>query len=99
LLRGPAEIGDEHFAAASRAVEREEPWLQADERDGVRRPNRAPHDAAAVGVHAARNIEREHRAALAIHVVDEAGIVALEVAREADAEEAVDDECPRFVVR
>ncbi len=47
---------------------------------------------------AARDVERQHRAALAVDVFDEARVVAFDVACEADAEEAVDHQPPRFVL-
>src|SRR3954466_3649469 len=59
----------------------------------------APHHAPRVGMQATRDIERQHRAALGVHIVDEARVLALYVAREANAEQAVDDETPGFVFR
>ena len=47
-------------------------------------------------MNAARNVEGEHRAALAVRVLDQRGVLAGDVAREADAEEAVDHQPPGF---
>ena len=79
----------------SGSVEGEQPRLERDERDRMRGAHRAAQHAAGVGVQAARDVEREHRAALAVRVLDERGVLAGDVAREADAEQAVDDQRPR----
>ena len=77
-----------------RAVERQEPGLEGDEGDGVRGPDGATQHAAGVGIQSARHVEREDRAGQAIDALDHRGVVAGELAREADAEQAVDDERP-----
>ena len=97
--RRKAEIGDADLAATVGTVEREQSGLEADEGDGVRRPDSVSHHATGVRMQSARDVQREHRAVLAIDVVDEPCRIALHIARQADPEEAVDDESPRLVFR
>ena len=63
------------------------------------RAHRAAHHPAGIRMQPARDVEREHRAVLAVGVIDEPRIVALEIAREPDAEQAVDDQSPGLVRR
>src|SRR6185503_7887687 len=75
----------------------QQPGLERDEGDRVRRAHRVPEDAAAVGMQAARDVERQDRTAHAIGVVDERGMLAGDLAAEPDAEKPVDHDAPRLV--
>src|SRR5438046_1623110 len=99
VLRQQAEIGDGDLAAMIGTVERQQAGFEADEGDGVRGAHGTSHYAPGVGIQSARDVEREHRAALAVRVVDRPRLVAGHVGRPADAEEPVDDESPGFVRR
>ena len=94
LRRGRPRSATDDLAAMVGTVEREQSGLEADE--GDRYAWRAPRgpDAAGIRVQSARDVEREHRAVLAVRVLDEARVIAVDVAGEADAEETVDDERP-----
>ena len=94
LVGREAEIRDADLAAVIWSVERKQPRLERDEGDRMRRVHRATHDPAGVGMQAARNVEREHRAALAVRVLHHARIFAVDVARKTDAEEPVDHKAP-----
>ncbi len=99
LTRRQAEVVDRDRAAVIRTVERQQSGLQANEGNGVARPDRAAHHPAGVRMQAARDVDREHRTALAVRIIDQARIVALDLAREADAEKTVDDQSPGLVRR
>ena len=88
------QVGDHDLAAMVRSVEREKPRLERDERHGMRGAHRAAQHAAGIGVQAARDVERKYRAALAVRILDERRVPAGDVAREADAEQAVDEQRP-----
>src|SRR6185295_15354598 len=79
--------------------QRQQARFQADERDRVARAHGAPEDLAGIRIQAARNIQRQHGAGLRIDEVDEFSVLALDRAREADAEQAVDDQVPADVLR
>src|SRR5260221_271072 len=65
LTRRQAEVVDRDRAAAIRTVERQQSGLQANEGNGVARPDRAAHHPAGVRMQAARRVDREHPTALA----------------------------------
>src|SRR5688572_14007935 len=78
-------------------VERQQAGLERDEGQRMARADRATEHLAGVGLNAARHVEREHRAALPVGVIDELRILAGDVACEADAEKAVDHQPPTFL--
>ena len=80
------------LAAVVGPVERVEPRLAGDERDGVRRAERRTHDRAGVRVDAARDVEREPCAGQGARRAHELGHRPGERPHEADAEEPVDDQ-------
>jgi hypothetical protein len=94
-LRVRAERGDVHAAGAIDAVARVQARFVAEERDGVRgahgRAVRA-NDGAAVRIQPARHVQRQHRAIDIGRAQRQRARTARERAREADAEQAVDDE-------
>src|SRR6185312_5044127 len=75
-----------------RPIEREQAGLEADERNRVGCPHGSSEHATGVGIQAARDIEREHRAGLSVDPVDQPREWAFDGSREADAEKAIDDE-------
>ena len=89
-----AEIRHADLAAMIWSVERKQSRLQRDESDRMGRAHCATHHPAGVGMQAARDVEGEYRTVLAVRVLHHACIFAVDVAREADAEEAVDDKAP-----
>ena len=87
-------VGNRDLPAMVRPVQREQAGLQADEGDGVRRAHRAAEDLPGIGMQAARDVEREHRAGLRVGVVDQLRVLAVDRSGQADAEQAVDHEVP-----
>src|SRR5688572_17146576 len=78
-------------------IQRQQPGLEADEGDGVRRAHRASQRLAGVRMDTARDVERQHRAGLCVDVVDQPRVVAFDGSRQADAEQPVHDQTPANV--
>ena len=86
-------------AAAIRAVASEQARFDRNKRDSVISVNGAAADAAAVGGKTARHVEGEHRGVQRIHSEHQIGETTADVALQANAEQAVDHQIPRNVVR
>ena len=80
-------------------IQRQQAGFQADEGDGVRRAHGAAEHLARVGLQAARDVEREHRAGLRVGVIHELGVHAVDRPRQADSEQTVDDKIEVFFGR
>src|SRR5262245_12421747 len=76
------------------AVEGEQSGLESNEGDGVARTHGATHDAAGVGLEAARHVDRKYRCAKPVERSDPFRVTAGHLALQADAEYAVYYEPP-----
>ena len=85
-------------AAAIGAVAGEQSGFDGDKGDGVLSVDGAAADAAAVGTKTARHVEGEHRGVQRIHSEHQIGKTATDIALQADAEQAVDDQIPGNVL-
>ena len=86
------EIGHRHRAGKIAAVVRVKAWLVGDKGHGAGRPDRATSHATGIGVEAGRHIERQDRRRGVAHLRDPVRVGCGDRAREADAEEAIDDQ-------
>lgn len=80
------------FAGVIGAVGGEQARLEADKREGVIGAQGAAAHPAAIGVEAARHVERQFRAVQGAGLSDPARVIAADVALQPHAEQAVDDE-------
>ncbi len=92
-----AEWLDPHLARMVAAIGRVQARLVAQEGDGVGRPHRdavGTDHGAGVGIQSARHVQRQDRAVKFVERGHQLAVLALDRAREADAEQAVDDQPP-----
>src|SRR5450631_148711 len=90
LVAGP-EVVELELSAVFDSIGGEEPDLVGDEREGARRAHGDSPGEPARGVEPARNVDGENRYAALVHAPDDVREGRIDVAREADAEESVDD--------
>ena len=89
-LDGKAEVAHVQLTAVIRAFQREQARLERDEGDGVVGPDRAPQHPSAVGVQSAGDVDGQHRARLAVDVLDQLRVASGDIALQTDAEQRID---------